>query len=289
MAKKEDVSKLSAKVIFERGLLSRNPVLVHAIGLCPLIAVAKSASTALALSVVSAIILIACEALAALVYKKLPKWLRIGVYALTGIIIVIPIQLFMEKFLPSVTVNLGIYIPLLTVNSLVMHRCETFALAVPVKKAFLDAAANSLGYAIALMLTGIIREMLGSSSIFGIYLDFLPLAEGFLMPFCGFIILGFIAAFANWMRSRYKIGEEFDKHPADLAMERARRERALKIEAEKAARAASEAAEASAAENEAPAEAEAEAEAEEEAAWAEAEEQPSESPEKEAQSDEDNQ
>lgn len=285
MAKKEDVSKLSTKVIFERGLLSRNPVLVHAIGLCPLIAVAKSASTALALAIVSAVILISCEVLAALVYKKMPKWLRIGVYTLTGIVIVIPIQLFMEKFLPSVTVNLGIYIPLLTVNSLIMHRCETFAVAVPVKKAFLDAAANSLGYAIALMLTGIIREMLGSSSIFGVYLDFLPLAEGFLMPFCGFIILGFIAAFANWMRSRYKIGEEFDKHPADIAMERARRERAMKIEAGKEARKASE--QALAAEAETSAEAEGE-ETEEEHEIQETSEMP-ESPEKEAQTDEDNQ
>lgn len=282
MAKKEDLSRLSARDIFERGLLSRNPVLVHAIGLCPLIAVAKSASTALALSIVSAIILIACEVLSSLVYKKIPKWLRIGVYALTGIVIVIPIQLFMEKFLPSVTVNLGIYIPLLTVNSLVMQRCETFAVAVPVKKAFLDAAANSLGYALALMLTGMIREMLGSSSIFGIYLDFLPLAEGFLMPFCGFIILGFIAAFANWMRSRYKIGEEFDRHPADLAMERTRRERALKAEQEKAAREA-EQAEAEA-EEKAPAE-----KISEEAETAEAENETQESPEKEAQSDEYNQ
>lgn len=234
MARKEDVSKVTVRQIFERGILSRNPVLVHAIGLCPLIAVAKSAATALAISIISAVILISCEVLAALVYKKLPKWLRIALYTITGVLIAAPIQLFTEHFLPSVAVGLGIYIPLLAVNSLIMQRCETFAVAVSVKKAFFDAAANSLGYALALMLCGIIREMLGSSKIFGVYFEFLPLADGFLMPFCGFIILGFIAAFINWMRSRFRIGEEFDKKPVDLANERLKRERAMRLEQQKA-------------------------------------------------------
>lgn len=237
MAKTDTVSRVNIKDIFERGILSRNPVLVYAIGICPLIAVAKSAATAAALAILSAAVLVVTETLAALIYKRIPKWLRVGVYAVTGILVLIPFYLLLNKYLPSVGISLGIYIPLLAVNTLIVQRCEAYGVKKKARYAFLDAIANSIGYAIALLATGIIREALGSGKIFGYHLDLLPEAKGFLMPFCGFIILGFVAAFINLIRSKYKIGNEFDAKNSDFIVRTQRRaEKAeKKAEEEKAA------------------------------------------------------
>ena len=218
MAKLRTRSDSDTKNIFEKGILSRNPVLVYAIGICPLIAVAKSAATASILAILSAILLIVLEVLTALILKKLPKWLRVGVYALLGVLIIIPFYMLMGVYMPSIEVSLGIYIPLLAVNSITVQRCEAFAVKHSVRYSFLDAAANSIGYAIPLILTGIIREALGSSRIFGYYIDALPQADGFLMPFCGFIILGFVAAFINYIRNKFRIGEEFDTKGNDFVI-----------------------------------------------------------------------
>ena len=220
MAKYKTSSEPDTKKIFENGILSRNPVLVYAIGICPLIAVAKSAATACVLAILSAILLIVLEVLTALILKKMPKWLRVGVYALLGVLIIIPFYMLMSVYMPSIEVSLGIYIPLLAVNSLNVQRCEAFAIKHSVKNAFLDAVANSIGYAIPLILTGILREALGSSRIFGYYIDALPQADGFLMPFCGFIILGFVAAFINFMRNKFRIGEEFDARGNDFVLDK---------------------------------------------------------------------
>ena len=220
MAKYKTSSDPDTKKIFENGILSRNPVLVYAIGICPLIAVAKSAATACVLAILSAILLIALEVLTSLILKKMPKWLRVGVYALLGVLIIIPFYMLMNAYMPSIEVSLGIYIPLLAVNSLNVQRCEAFAVKHSVKYAFFDAVANSIGYAIPLILTGILREALGSSRIFGYYIDALPQANGFLMPFCGFIILGFVAAFINFMRNKFRIGEEFDARGNDFVLDK---------------------------------------------------------------------
>ena len=220
MARFKNPSEPDTKSIFEKGILSRNPVLVYAIGICPLIAVAKSAATAAVLAVLSAILLIFLEIFTALIFKKMPKWLRVGVYAVTGVLLIIPFYMLMSAYMPSIEVSLGIYIPLLAVNSITVQRCEAFAVKHSVKSAFLDALANSIGYAIPLILTGMIREALGSSKIFGHYIDALPHANGFLMPFCGFIILGFVAAFINYMRSTFRIGDEFDTKDSDFIIDK---------------------------------------------------------------------
>lgn len=220
MARSKNPSQPNTKNIFEKGILSRNPVLVYAIGICPLIAVAKSAATAAVLALLSAVLLIFLEIFTALIFKKIPKWLRVGVYAITGILLIIPFYMLMSNYMPSIEVSLGIYIPLLAVNSITVQRCEAFAVKHSVKSAFLDALANSIGYAIPLILTGIIREALGSSKIFGHYIDALPHANGFLMPFCGFIILGFVAAFINYMRSTFRIGDEFDTKNSDFIIDK---------------------------------------------------------------------
>ena len=231
MARFKNPSEPDTKSIFEKGILSRNPVLVYAIGICPLIAVAKSAATAAVLAVLSAILLIFLEIFTALIFKKMPKWLRVGVYAVIGVLLIIPFYMLMSAYMPSIEVSLGIYIPLLAVNSITVQRCEAFAVKHSVKSAFLDALANSIGYAIPLILTGMIREALGSSKIFGHYIDALPHANGFLMPFCGFIILGFVAAFINYMRSTFRIGDEFDTKDSDFIIDKQKNKDSLSNDA----------------------------------------------------------
>lgn len=197
---------MPVKEIFIRGVVTRNPVLVQAIGLCPLIAVVTSALNGLAIALVSSFILFVSEFFTCLFLKKTTRWVRVGIYALIGVALIAPINYYMDIYMHELTVSLGIYIPLLAVNSLSLFRCEGFASKTSkLKSVFFDALASGLGYTAVLVLTGIIREAFGSSKIFGVYIDALPRAKGMLMPFAGFITIGFLGAFLNWIIKRTKI------------------------------------------------------------------------------------
>lgn len=201
--KLDDVPK---KDLLIRGVATRNPVLVQAIGLCPLIAVVNSAFKGLVIGVISAFILLVTEIIACAVLKKATRWVRVGIYALIGVLIMAPLYYLIEKYMPNLALSLGIYIPLLSVNSLSLFRCESFAVKTgKVRNAVFDALTSGLGYLLVLLATGIIREAFGSSKIFGYYIDFLPRAEGMLMPFAGFITIGFLSAFLNWFIKHSKL------------------------------------------------------------------------------------
>ncbi|MCR4925807.1 MAG: hypothetical protein K5917_05920 [Clostridiales bacterium] len=201
--KLDDISK---KEIIIRGIITRNPVLVQAIGLCPLIAVVTSAFAGLIIGAISFLILFVSEILACLFLKKTTRWVRVGIYALIGVAMIIPFNYLIDRFMPNTSILLGIYVPLLCVNSLSLFRCEFFATkTTKIKNVFVDALASGLGYLFVLLIVGFIREAFGNSTVFGIYVDFLPRANGMLMPFAGFIIIGFLSALLNWIIKRTKL------------------------------------------------------------------------------------
>lgn len=184
------------------GLLLRNPILVQAIGLFVVVAVSTSALSALFFAVVSAAILIIMEILTNLLLKHIPQWLRVGFYALLSFGITIPFIILSTKFMNGKLAAAGVYLPILSVNALISYRCERIAVPSTFKNSFWDGVTTSLGYGAVLFIVGFIRELLGKGAVFGYQIPNFPAISGLLMPFGGFIIIGFMAAMLKWVTAR---------------------------------------------------------------------------------------
>ena len=105
----------------------KNPLLFEAIGLCPVVAIAISLRLSIFLAVVTAIEMIVCEVLASLLLKNVRRYWRVALYAIFGVGVIFPIMIFVNRFFPEISINFGIYLPLMAVNSLIALHCERVA------------------------------------------------------------------------------------------------------------------------------------------------------------------
>ena len=112
----------------------KNPLLFEAIGLCPVVAIAISLRLSIFLAVVTAIEMIVCEVLASLLLKNVRRYWRVALYAIFGVGIIFPIMIFVNRFFPEISINFGIYLPLMAVNSLLALHCERVAVKNNVKE-----------------------------------------------------------------------------------------------------------------------------------------------------------
>lgn len=174
--------------------LIQNPVLFEAIGIAPIAAIAVSLKTAIILAVASCLELVIIELFTCLALKKVKSYFRMPVYAALGMLINLPVFLFFAKFTPNEALNVGIFLPLLAVNSLIALHCERFAVKNKMKDTFVDAISAAAGYAFVLLLVGTAREILGSGTIYSIDLHLPVQLSGLLMPFGGLLLVGFLAA-----------------------------------------------------------------------------------------------
>ena len=179
---------------FFQEVVIKNPVLVGIIGLCPVVAICTSLKSALIMSLITILTLIVAQALSALIFKHLPQWLRLGLYALVGMVVVVPFILLIEKISPSSMLAFGIYLPLLAINPIITRQCEREGVTLSFGKTILNAVCAGTGYSIVLIITGFLRELAGSGAIFGKRIIPVSPASVFLMPAGGFIILAYLAA-----------------------------------------------------------------------------------------------
>ncbi len=190
------------------GLLLRNagifnPVLVQAVGLCPVVAMATTLKGAALLSIVAAIAITLSEVIASAFLKVIPRWVRTGIYIIIGCALVVPIMYLIEKVNPELFGTLGIYLPVMAVNSLLVLRCERFAVRIKPLAALADGATASAGYAVVLLLVGAIREIIGSGAIAGFKFWEGRTLTGLLLPFGGFLMIGFAGAALRSLISAY--------------------------------------------------------------------------------------
>ena len=185
----------SLKKMIRLGGYLRNPVLVQVVGICPVAAAATSLANAVVLSVVCTVSLILCEVIASLLLKKVPRWVRVGLYVIIGSAVVFPAMAALERYNIELLSGLGIYLPLMAMSSFNCVHCEKYAVKHNVKYSFYDAVASSIGYCGVLLLVGIIREIIGAGKIAGFDIAPLKGLNGFLMPFGGMIVIGLLAAF----------------------------------------------------------------------------------------------
>lgn len=194
----------SNKEILLNGIIKENPVFVLLLGLCPTLGVTSSAINGFAMGVATMAVIVFSNMLISLFKNMIPSKVRIPAYIMIIASLVTIVQMVMQAYVPGLYKVLGLFIPLIVVNCIVLGRAESFASKNTVFKSILDGIGSGLGFTLALTILGAIREILGSGSIFNI--KFIPEgSEGaliFILAPGAFITIGFIIAFQNYLKAR---------------------------------------------------------------------------------------
>ena len=190
-----------------------NPVLIQAAGLCAIVAVATTLKTAVLLAAAFFPVLIITQVFACLALKRVPRWIRVAIYLLIGTAIIAGIIYAIDTFMPEISLGAGIYLALTAANSIIALHCEKFAVKTDLRHAFFDSVATALGYAAVIIPIGALREMIGSSTIWGANIKVPMTYPAILMPFGGFLVLAFFAAALKAL-----INKRFPEHSAETEM-----------------------------------------------------------------------
>ncbi|HIR82692.1 MAG TPA: electron transport complex subunit E [Candidatus Cryptobacteroides pullicola] len=188
------MSKLS---LITKGFVKDNPTFSLVLGMCPTLATTTSALNGLEMGLATMFVLILSNIVISLVAPAVPDKVRIPVYIVVIATFVTVLQLMMQAFVPDIYETLGLFIPLIVVNCIVLGRAEAFANKNSVLDSALDGIGIGIGFTLSLTVIGIIREVLGSGSVFG--LKFIP-GDGvlaFVMAPGAFIVLGYLMVLFN--------------------------------------------------------------------------------------------
>lgn len=187
-----------------KGIWKENPVFVQLLGLCPALAVTNSAINAVAMAGATTFVLVGSSILVSLLRSWIPKEVRITAFIIIIATFVTVADLTLLAYAPTVHKELGAFIALIVVNCLILGRQEAFASRNPVPLAIADATGMALGFGLALLTVGSIREVLGSGSLFGVSLfgeHFEPWVIMILPP-GGFLTLGTLLVIFAWFAER---------------------------------------------------------------------------------------
>ena len=196
---------------FTKGIIRENPVLCLVLGTCPTLAVTTGAKNAIGMGAAATVVLIMSNMIISLLRKVIPDKVRIPAYITIIAAFVTIVQMVVKAFFPEINAALGIYLPLIVVNCIILGRAEMFASKNPVVPSILDGLGMGIGFTAALLCMGIIRELLGSGSLFGVtVLPFKILI--FILPPGGFFVFGILIAIANRLNKK---SEKEDQSPCD--------------------------------------------------------------------------
>ena len=194
---------MNAKDIIKNGLIKENPTWVLILGMCPTLATTTSAVNGMMMGLATAFVLMMSNIVISLLKSVIPDKVRIPAFIVVIATFVTIVQMVMQAFMPDMYETLGLFIPLIVVNCIVLGRAEAFASKNSVWHSLLDGLFMGLGFTWALTLLGMVRELLGTGCFFGISL--IGGADGMLLmilPAGGFLCLGFLMALINHLRNR---------------------------------------------------------------------------------------
>jgi len=186
---------------FVKGVWRENPVFVHVLGMCPMLAVTNSAMNALVMGVATFFVLIGSSALVSLFKDWIPKQVRISCYVIIIATFVTVVDYSLLALVPEIHKELGAFIPLIVANCMILGRQEAFASKNTVYLSVMDAMGTAMGFLVALLALGAVREILGVGALFGVNLfgaNFEPWIIMILPP-GGFLVLGLILLTFNWV------------------------------------------------------------------------------------------
>jgi electron transport complex protein RnfE len=185
---------------FTKGFIKDNPVFVLLLGLCPTLAVTSTAINGLGMGLATTFVLVMSNIVVSFVKKQIPDKVRIPSFIVIIASFVTIVELTMQAYVPDLFDALGIFIPLIVVNCLVLGRAEAFASKNNFVSSIIDGLGMGLGFAFALTLLGAVREILGSGSFFG--MKFIPgdAILVFILSPGAFITLGYLIALLNRLK-----------------------------------------------------------------------------------------
>lgn len=190
---------ISQKQNFLKGIVKDNPVFVMLLGMCPTLGVTSSAFNGLGMGIATLFVLLMSNIVVSLVKSQIPSKVRIPAFIIIIASFVTIVEMVLEAFIPFLYEQLGIFIPLIVVNCLILGRAEAYASKNNLMSSVIDALGMGIGFTIALTLLGAVRELLGSGSLF----DFKMVSEDastiilFILPPGAFIALAYLSVMFN--------------------------------------------------------------------------------------------
>lgn len=191
--------------VFKNGLIDDNPVFIQVLGMCPTLAVTTSAINGIGMGLATTVVLLCANLVISLLRNIIPSKVRIPAFIVVIASFVTIVDLVLQGFIPSLYDALGLFIPLIVVNCVVLARAEAFAAKNKVVPAIVDGLGMGLGFTVALGIIGVVREILGAGQAFGVTI----LPEPFYTPMTimilapgAFIVLGLLFAAFNYYREK---------------------------------------------------------------------------------------
>lgn len=189
----------------KQGIIDENPILVQVLGMCPTLAVTTSATNGLGMGLATTSVLVGSNFMIALLRKIIPAKVRIPAYIVIIATFVTIVDLLLQGYLPSLYDSLGLFIPLIVVNCIVLGRAEAFASKNTTLTSTIDGLGMGLGFTFSLLLLGSVREILGAGKWFGLVLlkpEFYQPITIFILAPGAFIALGIIFATYNAIKAK---------------------------------------------------------------------------------------
>ena len=221
---KENTSKVSLWANFTKGFIKENPIFVFLLGMCPALAVTNTVETSLGMGLLVVFVLVLSNVVVSLIKNLIPKEIKIPAYIVIISTFVTVVGMLTKAYAPALDESLGIFIPLIVVNCLILGRAESFASKNNVLNSAIDGLGMALGFTLALVTIGFFREFLSTGAIgYGVYL---PLGvegsifnfntyffnmEVFNGPAGGFIVIGFLLAILNFVRLSQQKKKEIER------------------------------------------------------------------------------
>ena len=211
------MNKSSMSTAWERlsnGLLKENPTFVLMLGMCPTLAVTTSAINGLGMGLTTTVVLMLSNLIISLLRKIIPNRVRIPAFIVIIASFVTVVQLLLEAYIPFLNDALGMYIPLIVVNCIILGRAESYAYTNPPLPSFFDGLGMGLGFSFALTCIGAVRELLGAGTIFNYHImpdSFTPINIFILAP-GAFFVLAVLTAFQNYLKiTGERVGKDVSK------------------------------------------------------------------------------
>lgn len=189
---------------FKNGIMKENPVFVQLLGMCPTLAVTTTAMDGMGMGLATTAVLLGANLVISLMRNIIPDKIRIPAFIVVIATFVTLIDMFMHAYAISLYKSLGLFIPLIVVNCLILGRAESFASKNKPLKSIVDGLGMGIGFTLALTILGIVREILGAGSLFGFQLfseTFKP-ALIMILPPGAFLALGVLVGLLNWFKKR---------------------------------------------------------------------------------------
>jgi electron transport complex protein RnfE len=186
---------------FKKGITIENPTFGLVLGLCPTLAVSTTVANAIGMGIAATFVLLGSNIIISSLRKFIPEKIRIPCYIVVIATFVTITELFMKAYSPALSKSLGIFVPLIVVNCIVLGRAEAFASKMPVVYSIVDALGMGIGFTLALILIAAIREVSGAGTILGF-----PLVKGFepvilmILAPGALLTIGLLIGFTNWMK-----------------------------------------------------------------------------------------